>query len=79
MMLEAIGLAAYRINRANPSWGRRRSGGRGERIVGALGNLSQRGEWGAVYQGWGLGVVGACFALLTTSRCTLLCVECVGI
>ena len=30
MMLETIGLAAYRINRTNPSGGgRRRSGGRG--------------------------------------------------
>lgn len=38
------------------------------RIAGALGDLSQRGEWGAVYQGWGLGVGGACFAAITTSN-----------
>lgn len=27
-----------------------------------IGGLSQRGEWGAVYQGWVLGVGEACFA-----------------
>lgn len=32
-----------------------------------IGDLSQRGEWGAVYQGWVLGVGGACFAAFTTS------------
>lgn len=40
-----------------------------------IGGLSQRGEWGAVYQGWVLGVGEVCAAPLITSRCTLLRVE----
>jgi len=33
-----------------------------------IGDLSQRGEWGAVYQGWVLGVVEVSFARITTSH-----------
>lgn len=40
-----------------------------------IGGLSQRGEWGAVYQGWVLGVGEACAAPLTTSHLAVLRVE----
>lgn len=53
--LQATYYKACRISSSNPSWGRRRSGGRVGRFVGAWGDLSQRDEWGAVYQGWGVG------------------------
>ena len=43
MRLEARGLATYRISRANPSLGRRRSGGRVGRVVEAFGGIWIRG------------------------------------
>lgn len=39
------------VSSSNPSWGRRRSGGRVGRFVRTWESLSWRGEWGAVYQG----------------------------
>lgn len=60
--LQGTYFKACGVSSSNPSSGRRRSGGRVERLVGAWGNLSWRDEWGAVYQGCLLGVGEACAA-----------------